>query len=51
MLDPYASQVALSILLSMVSLSIALIWHTSPAGLVLAFLLGLAAVLTCPSPP
>lgn len=51
MSDPYAQQVALSMLLAVVALVVALMWHSSPAALVFAGLLGLAAILACPSPP
>jgi hypothetical protein len=51
MRDSYASQFALSLLLGMTALSIALVLGPSPAALVVAALVGLVAVLTCPSPP
>jgi hypothetical protein len=51
MRDSYASQFALSLLLGMTALSIALALGPSPAALVVAALVGVIAVITCPSPP
>jgi hypothetical protein len=47
----YASRVAVSILLGFIALVVGLLHHASLAGLVVALLIGLAAVLVCPSPP
>jgi hypothetical protein len=51
MRDSYASQFALSLLLGMTALAIALVLGPSPAPLVVAALVGVIAVITCPSPP
>ena len=47
----YASRVAVSILLGFIALAVGLLHQASPAGLVLALLIAVAAVLYCPSPP
>jgi hypothetical protein len=47
----YASRVAVSILLGFIALVVGLLHHASPAGLVVALLIGLASMLVCPSPP
>ena len=46
--DVYVTRFAMAILLSMVGLTVGLIFHTSPAALLFAFLLGVGAVLICP---
>ena len=51
MADPFAVRLALSILLGMVALIVALLAGGHPAALVLSLLVGVAAVLSCPSPP
>jgi hypothetical protein len=49
--DPWAAQIAVSILLAVVALVVGLMFHTSPAVLLFALLLCLAAVLISPLPP
>jgi hypothetical protein len=50
-MDPYDLQVALGLLLAMVSLAVALLSMNNPAALLLANLIGVASFLICPSPP
>ena len=49
--DPTPSRLALSILLGMVALIVALLAGGHPWALALSLLVGVAAVLSCPSPP
>jgi len=49
--DPFAAQVALSLLLLFSAWAVALIWFGSPAALAFAVLLALASLVTFPSPP
>ena len=49
--DPIAVRLALSILLGMVALIVALLAGGHPWALALSLLVGVAAVLSCPSPP
>lgn len=51
MADPFAVQLALSILLGMAALIVALLAGGHPWALVLSLLVGVTAVLSCPSPP
>ena len=50
MFDDFASQFAMSILLAMTALAVGLLFQPSPAALLFAIGLALAAVLVCPSP-
>ena len=49
--DPYAARVALSLLLGLTALAIALAFGPNLGAFGFALLVGLVAVLTCPSPP
>jgi hypothetical protein len=49
--DPYANQLALSILMLVGSWAVALLWWGSPAALAFACLLALASLATFPPPP
>jgi hypothetical protein len=49
--DPYANQLALSILMLVAAWAVALLWFGSPAALAFACLLALASLATFPSPP
>ena len=49
--DPFAAQVALSLLLLLQAWVVALLWFGSPAAMAFAVLLALASLLTFPSPP
>ena len=51
MADPFAVQLALSILLGLTALIVALLAAGCPPALVLSLLVGVTAVLSCPSPP
>ena len=49
--DPFALQVALSLLLLLTAWAVALLWFGSPAAMAFAALLALASLITFPSPP
>ena len=49
--DPFANQVALSLLLLFTAWAVALIWFGSPAAMAFAVLLALASLVTFPPPP
>jgi hypothetical protein len=49
--NPFALQVALSLLLLFTAWAVALIWFGSPAALAFAALLALASLVTFPPPP
>ena len=49
--DPFAVRLALSILLGLAALIVALLAGGHPGALVLSLLVGVAAILACPSPP
>jgi hypothetical protein len=48
--DGYATRFAMAILLSMVGLTVGLIFHTSPAALLFALLIAVGAWVICPPP-
>ena len=50
-MEPFASQIALSILLSLAALVMAMLLPPTPAVWGVSLLLGMVAVFTCPSPP
>lgn len=49
--DRYATRVAVSILLAFTALVVVLLLGATPELMALGLLIGLVAVLTCPSPP
>ena len=49
--DPFAVHLALSILLGLAALIVALLAGGHPWALALSLMVGVAAVLACPSPP
>jgi len=49
--DPTSVRLAVSIMLAMVALVVALLAGGHAAALALALLVGLVGILTCPSPP
>ena len=49
--DPYANQLALSILMLVAAWAVALLWWGSPAALAFACLLALASLAAFPPPP
>lgn len=51
MIDDFGTQFAMAILLAMTALAVGLLFHPSPAALLLAIGLAVAAALVCPSPP
>ena len=51
MADPTSVRLAVSIMLAMVALVVALLAGGHAAALALALLVGLVGILTCPSPP
>jgi len=50
-MEPFATQVALSILLGFTALGVALVLPPHPVVWGVSLLLGMVAVFTCPSPP
>jgi hypothetical protein len=49
--DPTAMRLALTVLLCVVAWTIAMVFIGNPEALLFACLLGVAAVLICPTPP
>jgi hypothetical protein len=48
--DGYASRFAMAIMLSMVGLTVGLIFHASPAAVLFALLIAVRAWVICPPP-